>query len=311
MTSAAPAAERGWAAAALVFNAFSFGLSWWPFRHVAALGVHPLWLTGFSYSAVVIALLLVRPAALLELLRSPALWALLVAAGATNACFNWAVSIGDVVRVVLLFYLMPLWTVLLARLLLGERISTRGAVRVALALAGAVVVLWPAAGGPADLRAGLQRDGQVGLHLPDLHLPDLLALLGGMGFALNNVLLRRAAASSRAASALAMFAGGALVALLLAGLLSQAGTVAWPAAPAPGWVLVAAALAGWLLLANLALQYGAARLPANTVSVILITEVAFASGSAVWLGAGSLGPQVLLGGVLIGAAALLAALQRD
>ncbi len=295
MTGPAAAAGRGWAAAALVFNAFSFGLSWWPFRHVAALGVHPLWLTGISYSAVVIALLLVRPAALLALLRTPALWALLLAAGATNACFNWAVSVGDVVRVVLLFYLMPLWTVLLARLLLGERISPRGAVRVALALAGAVVVLWPAAaGGPAGLT-----------------FPDVLALLGGVGFALNNVLLRRAAASSRAASALAMFAGGALVALLLAGLLSQAGRIAWPAAPAPGWLLVAAVLAGWMLLANLALQYGAARLPANTVSVILITEVAFASASAVWLGAGSLGPQVVLGGALIGAAALLAAVQRD
>ncbi len=298
------ASVRGWAAAALVFNAFSFGLSWLPLRHVAALGVHPLWLTGVSYSAVVVTLLLVRPAALPELLRSPALWALVAAAGATNACFNWAVSIGDVVRVVLLFYLMPLWTVLLARLLLGERISARGAVRLALALAGAVVVLWPS-GGPAVAQPGPQG--------PDMHLPDLLALLGGMGFALNNVLLRRAAASSQSASAMAMamFAGGALVALLLAGLLSQAGRIAGPPAPAAGWLLVAAALALWLLLANLALQYGAARLPANTVSVILITEVVFASVSSVWWGAASLGPQVLLGGGLIGAAALLAALQRD
>ncbi len=298
------ASVRGWAAVALVFNAFSFGLSWLPLRHVAALGVHPLWLTGVSYSAVVVTLLLVRPAALPELLRSPALWALVAAAGATNACFNWAVSIGDVVRVVLLFYLMPLWTVLLARLLLGERISARGAVRLALALAGAVVVLWPS-GGPAVAQPGPQG--------PDMHLPDLLALLGGMGFALNNVLLRRAAASSQSASAMAMamFAGGALVALLLAGLLSQAGRIAGPPAPAAGWLLVAAALALWLLLANLALQYGAARLPANTVSVILITEVVFASVSSVWWGAASLGPQVLLGGGLIGAAALLAALQRD
>ena len=269
--------------------------------------MHPLWLTGASYSAVVIALLLVRPAALAEVLRTPVLWALVAAAGATNACFNWAVSIGDVVRVVLLFYLMPLWTLLLARLLLGERISARGGVRVALALAGAVVVLWPAAGLPVEVAAP-QRPG---LLWPGVHLPDLLALLGGMGFALNNVLLRRAASSSRSASALAMFAGGAFVALLLAGLLSQAGRIAGPPALAAGWLLIAAALALWLLLANLALQFGAARLPANTVSVILITEVAFASVSAVWLGAGALGPQVLLGGALIGTAALLAALQRD
>jgi drug/metabolite transporter (DMT)-like permease len=41
-------------------------------------------------------------------------WALLAAAGLANAGINWAVTVGDVVRVVLLFYLMPAWVVLLA-----------------------------------------------------------------------------------------------------------------------------------------------------------------------------------------------------
>ena len=68
-----------------------------------------------SYATAVALLLVLRPAALGELLRTPALWSLMLAAGVTNACFNWAVSLGDVVRVILLFYLMPLWTVLLAR----------------------------------------------------------------------------------------------------------------------------------------------------------------------------------------------------
>jgi len=41
-----------------------------------------------------------------------------------------------VVRVVLLFYLMPLWAVLLARLLLHERLTPLASLRVLLALAG-------------------------------------------------------------------------------------------------------------------------------------------------------------------------------
>ena len=45
----------------------------------------------------------------------------------TNVGFNWAVTMGDVVRVVLLFYLMPLWAVLLAWPLLGERPTPRSA----------------------------------------------------------------------------------------------------------------------------------------------------------------------------------------
>jgi drug/metabolite transporter (DMT)-like permease len=231
------------------------------------------------------------------LLRTPSLWGLVVGAGITNACFNWAVTLGDVVRVVLLFYLMPLWAVLLSRLLLGERISPRGALRLALALAGALVVLWPAAGASA-------------WPLPRT-AAEALAVLGGFGFALNNVMLKREARRSQAARALAMFAGGAVVALVLAASLSQAGRVPWPPAPAPGWLLAAAGLAGWFLLANLALQRGAAALPANTTAVIMITEVFFASASALLLGAGTLGGREALGALMILGAALLAALQRD
>jgi drug/metabolite transporter (DMT)-like permease len=58
---------------------------------------------------------------------------------------------------------------------------------------------------------------------------------------------------------------------------------------------------------NLALQFGASRLPANVTSVVMLTEVLFASLSAWLLGGGSLSGPVLLGGGLILAAALLSA----
>ena len=290
---------RAGAVLALVFNAFAFGVSWWPFRQIGAMGLHPLWLTAIVYSIASLALLALRPAALGELLRTRSLWGLVLGAGITNACFNWAVSIGDVVRVVLLFYLMPLWTVLLARVLLGERISGRGALRVALALAGALVVLWPAAGSTASAWP-----------VPR-NLAEALGVLGGIGFALNNVMLKRESHRSRSALALAMFAGGAVMALLLAVGFSQAGHAPWPPAPAIGWIAGAAGLAAWLLLANLALQRGASALPANTTSVIMLTEVFFASASALALGAGTLGPHEALGALMILGAALLASLQRD
>ena len=154
-------AGRALAALALVFNAFTWGVSWWPFRRLQDEGLHPLWLTALAFWAAVVVLLASRPAALAALGRERTLWVLVVAAGTTNACFNWAVTIGDVVRVVLLFYLMPLWAVLLARGLLGERISNRGAFRVALALLGAAVVLWPllAWGFATDRGIGFQDEG--------------------------------------------------------------------------------------------------------------------------------------------------------
>ena len=295
----AVAAPGRWlAVAALLFNAFSFGISWWPFRQISALGLHPLWLTGISYAFAVALLLLWRPAALAELWRTPSLWALMGAAGLTNACFNWAVSFGDVVRVVLLFYLMPLWAVLLAWWLLGERVSARGALRVALALAGAVVVLWPA-------------DAAAGAWPLPRNLAEGLAVLGGISFALNNVLLRREARRGEVARALAMFLGGAVVALVLAGLLTQRGLAALPPAAGWAWMAAAAGLALWFLAANLALQHGAALLPANTTSVILITEVLFACVSALALGAGTLGLREGLGALMIVGAAVLAAVQVD
>ena len=73
------------------------------------------------------------------------------------------------------------------------------------------------------------------------------------------------------------------------------------------WALGALALAGWFLAANLLLQYGAARLPANATAVIMVTEVLFAGVSAVALGAGTLSTTLLVGGALIVAGALLSA----
>ncbi len=286
------AASRAGPALALTFNAFTWGVSWWPFRALQAQGLHPLWATVLIYAVAVVALTLWRPAAWGQLLRTRSLWPLVLASGITNAAFNWGVTVGDVVRVVLLFYLMPLWAVLLARLLLHEPLTRAAALRVALALTGAAVVLWPA-------------QGMGGLPVPR-SLPEWLGVLGGFSFALNNVMLRREAAQPEAARALAMFLGGMAVAGGLATAFSAAGSVPLPPAPAPGWMLGALALAGLFLAGNLSLQYGAARLPANVTAVIMITEVLFASVSAVWLGAGVVTPALALGGALIVGASLLA-----
>jgi drug/metabolite transporter (DMT)-like permease len=108
-------------AAALVLNAFTWGVSWWPFRQLQALGLHPLWATVVIYLLAVAVITAWRPGAWRELARTPALWVLVLASGTTNATFNWGVTVGDVVRVVLLFYLMPLWAVLLARAVARRR----------------------------------------------------------------------------------------------------------------------------------------------------------------------------------------------
>jgi drug/metabolite transporter (DMT)-like permease len=184
-------------------------------------------------------------------------------------------------------------------------------VRLVLSLVGAAIVLWPsspAAGAPGP---GAPALAGLAAWLPwPRSLAEWLGLAGGFAFALTNVLLRREAAAAESARALAMFLGGAAVAGVLALGLSGAGLVAWPAASA-AWLPGVALLALWFLAANLALQYGAARVRANVTAVVMVSEVLFASGSAVALGASVVTPALAVGALLIVGAALLAAWDPD
>ena len=280
------------AATALVLNAFVWGVSWWPLRALQDHGLHPLWATAIIYVFALLCLLALKPRAWRGFLPHPMLWWLLLASGLTNVGFNWAVTVGDVVRVVLLFYLMPAWVVLLAWPLLGEKPSTGALLRLALALTGVVIVLkTPASPWP----------------VPE-SLADWLALIGGFSFALTNVLLRRLNQTPGEARMLAMFGGGAVMAGLTAAAGMGLGVVAAPPAPGLVWAGLALFISLAFLVGNLALQYGAARLSASATSLIMLSEVVFASLSSVLLGAGEFTPRTLLGGGMILLASLLAVL---
>ena len=281
--------DRTLAAAALVLNALVWGVSWWPFRALQSYGLHPLWATAFIYTFALLCLWLVQPHAWRGLWQHPMLWWLVLASGLTNVGFNWAVTVGDVVRVVLLFYLMPAWVVLLAWPLLGEKPTTGSLLRLILALTGVVIVLktptspWP---------------------VPE-SLADWLALMGGFSFALTNILLRRLNQTPGESRMLSMFGGGAVMAMGAAVIGMGLGIVAPPPAPGLAWSGLVLLISLAFLAGNLALQYGAAHLSASATSLIMLSEVVFASVSAVLLGAGELSLRTLLGGGLILLASLL------
>ena len=283
------------AVASLLVNAFFWGISWWPFKQLEQLGLHPLWATAIVYGLafVLIALwCLVRRVNWRVWGQHRWLWALVVASGLTNVGFNWAVTVGDVVRVVLLFYLMPAWSVAVAWLLLGDRPGRAALLRLLLALTGLFIVLkrpdmpWP---------------------VPE-SLADVLALLGGLSFAITNVLLLKLKDSPESARMLAMFGGGTLMASLTALLGLATGIVAHGAAPGIAWLPMLGLLTLAFLLGNLALQYGAARLAAHTTALVMLSEVVFASVSSVILDAAQWVARTGAGGALILLAAPLSVL---
>ena len=250
---------------ALALNALVWGLSWWPLRQLDSSGLHPVWATACVFTLAAVALFFLIPSAWQLCRQHPPLMWLMVASGLTNVGFNWAVTTGDVVRVVLLFYLMPTWSLLLAWWLLKEP-PTRGALmRLLLALCGVLLVLKK-----ADSPWPLPQDGA-----------DALALLSGFCFALTNIWLLRLQHTPASARMMAMFGGGALMALACAGLACYVGAVLAPDlqnidVSAWGWVM---GLSAAFLLSNFALQYGAARLSAHTTAMVMMSEVVFASVS--------------------------------
>lgn len=257
-------------------------------------------------------LLLLRPRALQGWSDHPELWLLALAAGITNMAFNWAVTTGDVVRVVLLFYLMPAWAVLFAWWLLGEKPTLRHAGQLALAMAGVALVVapdtWltklPWSSVTAPVAVAVQSTDTSAL--AGFSLADVLAVAGGAGFALTNVLLRRLHAAPDDARALAMFGGGVSTALLVAVLAT---TMGWlPGLPplAGSWLLIIAVMALLFLAGNYALQYGAARLAAGTTALVMLSEVLFASSSSALLGQTHLTGTIVVGGIFIMLGALLA-----
>lgn len=275
---------------ALLFAASFWGVLWWPLRWLEENGIPGLWASLLLFlSACVIGLpVLWRQHG--QWARQPAALAVLaLSSGWCNTAFILAVLDGEVVRVLLLFYLSPVWAVLLAWLLLGERPPRIAWLTLTLAICGAVVILW---------------DPALGLPWPQ-DRADLLALSSGLAFALSNVMVRKADTVSIGLRTVVSWLGvAALAAVMIA--VSDGEAPAWNVpAVAVGIVLGIFGMA----LMSVCLVYGVSRLPVHRSSVILLVEVLAGAVSAQWLAGETLDARELTGGALILTAAWFAGRQ--
>ncbi|RCS59560.1 DMT family transporter [Parvibium lacunae] len=289
------------AIASLLTGATIWGLIWFPYRFLAQQGISGTLASALTYS---IGLMLAASLYTCLCWRLPAYraerffsWPLLglgLAVGLTNVSFVWATIHGAVLRVVLLFYLCPVWTAFFAHFLLREPITPRGVWVILLGLFGALVMLWqPDQGWP----------------FPQT-LAEWVGLGAGIMFALSNVLLRKIRQPTRELKTCWVLLGCALVGLVGAAVEGGAKPALSIAIPHSVTALVLVCLlllGGVLVLANWVVQFGIERLPANKVAVIYLFELIVAGASGWLLAAEHFGWQEFAGACLIACASVLAA----
>ena len=270
----------------LVTAAVVWGLIWYPYRVLDEGGIGGAFSTLTTYAVALAIGLAAFSRELRAARRSWLLAWIAITAGWTNLAYVLAVIHGEVMRVMLLFYLAPLWTVLFARLLLGERVGGVGAGVILLSLAGAGTMLWePGSGVP----------------LPE-NAAEWLGLSAGMMFALSNVLARKAREHSVAMKSVAIWLGVTVVCLIYGA--GRPDFLPGAAALAPG-ALGLMVLVGVVLFAlSLAMQFGLAHTPANQAIVIMLLELVVAAASAWFLAGEEMDLREWIGGAMIVAASL-------
>lgn len=269
----------------LAVSASLWGMSWYPFRQLAAGGIDGLWAIVLTELAACGVCLLIFGSRL----RNAPWWGPLLPIGLLGGICNTGYVMGtihgEVLRVTLLLYLAPLWTVFLAHWLLHERISRGALAIVGLSMIGALVMLWPF--GPASSPLGW---------------PDAWGLVAGMAYAGYNVMVRRHLELSVAHKVISSTAGAVLVAVVwiaLAGTPLAADQVSCWAG------LLVLGTGALLVIIVVLMQRGLEQLPASRAIVILMLELVAAALSAWWLADEAPGMREMLGGLLIVGASVL------
>ena len=274
-------------------GALAWGLIWYPFRVLQDAGVSGPLATLLAYLLAMLCGAFMLPRVWRELRpgnKGGARWwaALLVfSAGWANFGYVLAVLHGEVMRVLLLFYLAPLWTVLFSYWLLDERLNRYGYSIVLLSFSGAAIMLWKP---------------QLGLPLPN-NSAEWIGLSAGMGFALSNVVSRRAAHLSVEAKSYSVWLG---TALLTAPLLWWQGSLPdrLLAINAQAWLMLA--LLGIVLCAtSYAVQYALVYLPANRAIILFLFELVVAAISSYFFADEAMLLRDWIGALLIVSASLL------
>jgi len=276
---------------AIVVSAAFWGSMWMPLYQAYGAGLSGAWVAWMIYGLPSI---LVLPFVLRDGGRGllaggwPLLW-LGVSTGICNYLYAAGVVYGDVARVVLLFYVNPVWSVLLERIVLKTPLTPGRGAALLVGLAGMVI---------------LNYDGQ-GLPLPR-NIAEWSGLAAGFCWAIGLVTMRMTPHVGMAEKAFlqyvtAMIFGGLVLAFGVFPAQADWSAVNWPVAIL--WILIIAGI--WVLPGLLLSFWAAARMSPTRASMLFMAEVMVGVvTAAIWTDY-PFGWREAVGGVVIVSAGIL------
>ena len=274
----------------LFVSSMGWGLTWLPIKSLNDMGLDSthLILIAFVSGTIVLCPWLYKQR---ELWRENIGIMILIgiSGGIANAAFQTAISHGDVIRVMILFYLLPVWSVLGGRIILGEKIGLMRIISVLMCLSGAFLIL--------DVWHTSWRG---------ITWIDVLAIASGMGLATTNILFRFTPNIPMLSKVSFMFIGCSLIIAVAMFLLPPQVKLSTAAIP---WAMAYGAL--WLTMITIGTQWAVTRIEAGRSAVIIVTELVVAGVSVAIISGASLKSYEIIGGLLVMCAAVLEGARSD
>ena len=281
----------GFAVLAGLYAGLAFGIFWLPIRAVEAAGFEGPW-TMMVFSAL--PLLLCLPVAWVKRAdyrygNRGALYGGLLG-GVAFSLYGAAFLYTDIIRAILLFYLMPVWGFFLAWAVAGDRLRWYRWVSIILGLAG----LWVVFGRDAELP------------LPR-NLGDWCGLASGFIWAVASLMILTDRRASAATHGVNFFGSATLFSFLIALLATHQGVIDhpdwWRLAEIAPWALPVALIL--ILPAGFATVYAPTRLNPGVCGLLFMTEVGVAAVTAAIWANESLGVREVAGLLFVLGAGLL------
>ncbi len=277
---------------AIVLTGLLWGSYWIPLRELDAAGLGGPWAT---LAPVAAGAALLMPVAVARWRRLAAGgWPLVgmgLLCGASFSLYSNALLMSEIITVILLFYLTPVWATLRARVFLGQPITAIRILTILLGIGGMAIVLG------IDDRIPLPRG-----------LGDWLGLISGIAWALASVIIRKRGHIAAIDNTIAFLAGSTLVAIALPILAMPAEVAAVDPLAIPfGTIapLLALTTLVWAVPTIVLMMWGTQRLDPGRVGILLMSEVLVGTVTAAILTDEPFGARQIIGGGLIVAAALI------